>query len=340
MRAGPPLVIATGALATLVALFAVTGAAPLNALSVLWRGSLGSWYALTSGTLLRATPLMLAGLATAVAFRAGVMNIGVEGQLLAGATLAGALALTAPGLGLALLPLGLAAGVAGGALWSALPAVLKRRAGVLEAVTTLMLNAVALYLVGWLVRGPLQEPAHVYPQTAQIVSAARLPILVSGTRLHAGFAIALLLVLAAWWVFTYTSAGFQLRAVGANPRAARLTGGVNPDRVAFAAFLVSGGLAGLAGASEMQGVTYGLYESLSPGYGYTAIAVALLARLDPRAIVPSAVFFAALETGANALQRDAAVPAVVVKVVEALMILTTLAIGALQQRRARDRSGS
>ncbi|HKS07609.1 MAG TPA: ABC transporter permease [Gemmatimonadaceae bacterium] len=325
-------VVVCGTLALLAAIVAVAGYAPGPALEALWRGSFGSWYSFTSATLVRATPLIIVGIATTLAFRAGVFNIGGEGQLLVGASLAAFVVLGVPA-GAWSVPLGLGAGAIGGAVWAAIPAVMRHRFGVLEVITTLMLNAVAIQLVGWLVHGPLQEPTHVYPQSATIASPAQLPIIASGTRMHAGVALALLLAAGAWWFATQTAAGFRWRAVGANPHAAAVTGRIDVARTVFIVFVASGALAGLAGAVEVQGVALALYESLSPGYGYTAIAVALLARLDPRAVVPSALLFAALEAGAGAMQRDAGVPSVLVKIVEAALILVVLAFDARQRRR-------
>src|SRR5918992_2486996 len=280
-----------------------------RALAALWRGSFGTSSALLSATLVRATPLLLAGLGVALAFRAGIWNIGAEGQLLVGAATATALGLVPWDLpGAVQLPATLIAGALAGMLWASVAELLRRRRGVLEVISTIMLNFVALHLVGFLVHGPLQEPLGIYPQSAPIVEAARLPRLVPGTRLHAGFAIALLLAPALWWWLRSTAAGFRVRAAGASPHAARMAGRIDVARVAGAAFLASGALAGLAGAVEVSGVTLALYENLSAGYGYTAIVVALLARLDPLAVIPSAVLFGALESGAPPLQRDAGIP--------------------------------
>jgi simple sugar transport system permease protein len=282
-----------------------------------------------SATLVRATPLVLAGLAVAVAFDAGVLNVGAEGQLLAGGAAAAAVGVRWGGpasLGGLAVPAALLAGAAAGAAWAGIAALLRRRFGVLEVISTLLLNFVALNAVGWLVRGPLQEPTRVYPQSASLGAGARLPLLVPGSRLHVGFALALACALALWWALRATAAGFRVRAVGLNPFAAATSGGVRVGRVETGAFLASGALAGLAGAVEVTGVTYALYESLSPGYGYTAIAVALLARLHPLGVVGTGILFGALEAGASAMQRDAGVPAVLATVVEAVMILLVLVV--------------
>lgn len=180
--------LAVGAVVALLALLAAAGGHdPARVLEAMWAGSFGSRYAIFSATLVRATPLLLTGLAVALAFRAGVLNIGAEGQLLAGATAAVLVALgLTPALGRWSVPLALAAGAGAGAAWAAIPAWLRARRGVLEVITTIMLNSVAVYGVGWLVRGPLQEPLRIYPQTPSIDAAAQLPALLPGTRLHWG----------------------------------------------------------------------------------------------------------------------------------------------------------
>ena len=323
--------VGTVALMLLGALLALGGYDVAAALAALWRGSVGSSYALFSATAVRATPLLLAGLAVAVAFRAGVWNIGAEGQLLAGATAAIAAA-TLPVAGPLRLTVSLLFAAIAGGLW-ALPAALLRRRGVLEVISTIMLNFVALNLVGYLVRGPLQEPTHAYPQSVTIDAVARLPR-VAGTRLHLGVLIALVASIILGIVMRRSAWGFRVRAIGANPRAAASAGLIDVSRVALSAFLVSGALAGLAGGIEATGVTYALYEGLSPGYGYTAIAVALLARLDPLLVAPSAVLFGALEAGATAMQRDAGVPAAFVTVVEGSLVLLVLLLPVVTRRYA------
>ena len=288
--------------------------------------------ALISDILVRATPLVLTGLAVAIAFRAGVWNIGADGQFLAGATLA-AWAGVAMGTTQLSLPVALIGGAAAGALWAGIAAVLRSRFGVLEVISTIMLNFVAAFGVSYLVRGPLQEPTHVYPQTDSIGEMAHLPVLVDGTRVHAGVLIAVVLSIAAWWVMRHTAAGFRLRVTGANLFAARSAGLVNVERVTTRAFLTSGALAGLAGAVEVCGVTYALYENISPGYGYTAIAVALLAALDPLGTLAAGLLFGALEVAASSLQRDAGIPSTTASVVEASVILIVIAIAQWRARR-------
>lgn len=316
------VVLVVAVIALLAVLLTVTGHDPGRSLYAFWMGSFGSPYTLASATLVRAVPLILAGLAIAIAFRAGVWNIGAEGQLLAGAALATMVGLEWGGrLGtIGLIP-GLLAGAAGGALLALVAAVLRARFSVLEIISTIMLNFVALHGVGFLIRGPLQEPTGLYPQSATLPIDTRIPLLIPGSRLHWGIIIAMLAAVALWAVIRFTEAGFRIRAVGANPIAARVAGSIDVGVTVLAAFLVSGALAGIAGALEITGVTYALYESLSPGYGYTAIAVALLARLHPIGILATGTLLGALQAGGAAMQRDAGVPSVLVTIVEAVLIL-------------------
>jgi ABC-type uncharacterized transport system permease subunit len=286
-------------------------------------------------SLVRATPLLITGLAVAVAFRAGIWNIGAEGQFYAGAVMAAWIGtrwgLTSPFAALLLVP---AAAALAGALWAAVPALLRRRYGVLEVITTIMLNFIAEHLVGFLVHGPLQEAGHTYPQSDPIAEVVRLTPLADSARLTWAFPAAVLLAVLAWVFIERTRPGLAMRAAGANPVAAAVSGRIDVGRVAWVSFLVSGAIAGLAGAAEVCGVTFALYERLSPGYGYTAIAVALFARLNPLAVIPSALFFGALEAGAAALQRSAGVPSVAVYAVEAAVIL--LVVGLQRARQLSD----
>jgi simple sugar transport system permease protein len=334
------LVLLAIAIAMLAVLLIATGHEVMPALSAMVRGAFGSYYAITSATIVRMVPLALAGLAVAVAFRAGILNIGAEGQLLVGAAAATAISGTVGGMPWFIgIPVMLVAGALAGGLWAAIAGTLRVRFGVLEVISTIMLNFVAQYLTGWLVRGPLQEPTRVNPQSVTLAPELQMPVLLEGTRLHAGVLVVVLVAIAVWWWLRSTASGFRLRAVGATPTAAASAGGIDVPRTMFGAFLVSGLLAGLAGAVEYTGITYALYENFSPGYGYTAIAVALLARLHPLGVLATALLFGALEAGANAMQRDAGVPSVVVSVVEALLILLVLAADRWRPSRA-DETGT
>jgi simple sugar transport system permease protein len=311
-----------------------------EAVLAFWDGAFGSAFAVWSATLVRATPLLFVGLAVALAFRAGVLNIGAEGQLLLGAIGASVIALGFPGASSAVvIPLMMVAGMVGGAAWAGIAAMLRQRFGVLDVISTIMLNFIAAALIGWIVRGPLQEPTKVYPMSGAFAATAHWPFLIPGQRLHLGFVLGLALASGLWFVLARTAVGFRVRAIGLGARAAESAGGVRSAGLSARVFVVSGAIAGLAGASEVGGVTRALYEGLSPGYGYTAIAVALLARLDPRWVVVTAIFFGALEAGGAAMQREAGVPAVAVQIVTAVLLLGVLALARWQQlREARSRT--
>jgi ABC-type uncharacterized transport system permease subunit len=298
---------------------------------------------LFADALVRSVPLILAGLAVALAFRGGVFNLGAEGQLIVGAIASAAISIKLePVIGAFVIVVALAGGTLAGAFWAAIAAELKRRFHVLEIISTIMLNFIAIYLVSFLVRGPLQEPTRIYPQTVSLAESARLPIIIPGTRLHAGFIIAILLAGVLYWTFKRTAVGFRIRVLGAGPRAARSAGKIDITRLSWRVFLASGAIAGLAGAIEVSGVTFALYENISPGYGYTAIAVALIAGLNPLGVIASGVFFGILETAALALQRDFGIPSSIASMVEALLILVTLAVASLRGRSllfaARERT--
>ena len=294
------------------------------ALGTLWNGAFGSWYAFTSATLVRAVPLILIGLGIAIAFRGGAFNIGAEGQFYAGAIAATWLGLqvaTQPAL--VAIPVVLIGAIVAGAAWIAVPVWLKLRFGVVEVISTLLLNFVAEALVSLLVQGPLQEQTGIYPQSDAIAETARLPLL-AGTRLHAGFLLAFGATLLLWYLFSRTLWGFRLRAVGAGPRAAEVSGRIDSQRVGGAALLCSGAMAGLAGGVEVTGISYALFQTLSPGYGFTGIAVALLGGLHPAGVFLSGTLIGALEAGAGAMQRDAGIPSVAVYIVEAVIIIVAL----------------
>jgi simple sugar transport system permease protein len=268
----------------------------------------------------------LAGLAIAVAFRAGVWNIGVEGQLLMGALGMAALGTHAGRLPAALdLTADLLVAALLGAAWAGLAGQLKLRRNVSEVISTIMLNFVALALVSYLVQGPLMESGGRYPQTDAVVPGLWLPRLAPPHRVHLGLVIALGLALAVHVLMFRTVAGYEMRAAGANPQAARLAG-IRVDRRLLLALLASGALAGIAGGIEVSAVTRRLYERFSPGWGFTAIAVGLLGRLSPAGVVIAAVFFGALDAGSNAMQRVAGVSSVLVSVIQATVVLFLVAL--------------
>lgn len=314
---------AAGAACVLVIL--VAGGHPGVALAALLDGAFGSADA-WSEVGVRTVPLLLTGLAVAIAFRAGIWNIGAEGQLLLGAILVAALGTRLGGWpAWAALPVALAAAALAGAAWAGIAATLRTLRGVDEVISTIMLNFIALGLVGWLVHGPLMESAGAYPQSDAVSSAVRLPRLIGGYRLHAGLVLAVLAAVAAYVLLFRTALGFEMRAAGLNPIAARLAG-LRTRSAVVQALLYSGALAGLAGGIEVSAVTFRLYENFSPGYGFTAIAVALLGRLHPLGVLAAAVFFAALDVGSSAMQRVAGVSSVLVAAVQAIVVFTLLAL--------------
>lgn len=290
---------------------------PAAAASTLIRGAAGSLYA-GGETLLKATPLIFTALAVLLAFRAGLWNIGAEGQFIAGA-----IATTAASLALPDSPLSsvaaIVAGFIAGAAWASLAALLRLRRGVPEVLSTILLNFVAIYLLGWLVNGPLQERGAQYPQTDAIAEESRL-LLLGSTRLHAGFFIAVVTSLVVAWTLFRTRFGLRMRAVGSNPSASRWAG-VGVDAIVMRTMLLSGGLAGAGGAIEVLGVTHRLFERFAAGHGYTAIAVALLAALNPAGVLAAAAFFAAIVTGSGELQRSIGMPANVAMVAQGVAIV-------------------
>ncbi len=312
---------------------------PAAAFRALWNGAFGSWFALSSATLLRAIPLILLGLGFSLAFRGGALNIGMEGQFLAGAIAATWVGLHAGQLPAVIaIPLVWAAALSAGAIWAAAPVFLKLRFGVLEVISTLLLNFVAEALVSWMVLGPLQEAKGIYPQSDLIAEAARLPAL-TGTRLHAGFLLVLAAAVGLHVLYRRTVWGFELKAVGLGPRAAWISGRIRSGRLLAVALLWSGALAGLGGGLEVGGVSYALFQNLSPGYGFTAIAVALLARGHPLGIIATGLLFGALEAGAGAMQREAGIPSVAVAIVQAVIIVVVL-VGDAYRRRQVAGAGS
>jgi simple sugar transport system permease protein len=329
-RLTAPLLALAAALGASAVVIAVAGGDPLLALGALLDGAFGSADA-WSEVGVRTCPLLLTGLAVAIAFRAGIWNIGAEGQLLIGAVMVAWLGTHVGGwpapLAIAVV---LGAAALGGALWAGIAGVLRSARGVDEVISTIMLNFIALGLIGWLVNGPLMEAAGTYPQSDAVTAAARLPRLFTGYRLHAGLLLALLAAGGVWLLLFRTALGFEMRAAGLNLLAARLAG-LRTTGALLRALALSGALAGLAGGIEVSAITFRLYENFSPGYGFTAIAVALLGRLHPLGVVVAALLFGALDVGSAAMQRDAGVSSVLVSAIQATVILALLAI---EQRRA------
>lgn len=286
-------------------------------------------------TLLKATPLILTGVAVSFAFSAGYYNIGAEGQLYAGAVAAAWVGIRLAGLPTALgISLMLLFGFIAGVLWALIPALLRVRLAVDEVVTTLLLNSVMLFIVSALLNGPWRDPISSWPQSPDIAVAAQFPRLVARSRLHLGFLIALASVLVLWFVLSRTSLGLKMRSVGLGQEAARFAG-VNVGRVMLIAALISGGIAGIAGVSEVAGMHYHLIGDISRGYGYTGIIVATLGGLNPLGVAAAGLFFGLLDTGAQSVSRALGVPVYLGEVAQATVLLVTLAIFPLRHYRIR-----
>jgi general nucleoside transport system permease protein len=315
----------------------LAGAAPLSVFGLMAKGAAGSQFAFLE-TLTRATPLIFTGLAAAVAFRAKLWNIGGEAQLYAGAVMiavlgTGALQLPAP----LLMPVLIVAAMLAGALMLSVPAFLKTRFGVDEVVTTLLINFIMILFVSMLLEGVLKDPAGLgWPQSKKVITEAALPKLIAGKRLHFGFVIALAAALAVWIIDRKSALGYEMRAVGFNAKAARFAG-IQVNRVIAKTALLSGGLAGLAGYSEVAGLKGNLSLDLSPGFGYTGIVVAMLAMLHPLGVVAAAIFVAAVFVGADAMSRSAGVPSYIAQVMVAASLLCMVTAMMLTRFRIRWR---
>ena len=312
----------TAALIALVLL--ALGASPLLVFAALWEGAFGNWLAATD-TLVKATPLVFTGLAVSIAFRGALWNIGAEGQLLVGAFVAAALGIALDGWPRPLaVGLVLVGGALGGALWSAVCGWLRERRDVSEVISTIMLNFVAVQLLSYAVHGPLMEASRSYPKSAPIAHAAELWTFAPPSRLNAGMILAVALALVSWlWLF-HSRSGFELRAMGRNRRVAAFFG-IPVARLGIAAMALSGALAGLGGAVQVSAITHRLYESFSPGWGYEAIAVALVARLNPLGVMLTSLLFGALDNGSQAMQRSQGVSPELVQVIQGVTILILLA---------------
>lgn len=314
-------------------LIAAAGKNPVVAYAALARGALGSRDRIAVG-LNKATPYLLTGVGVALCFRARVINIGGEGQIALGGLAATWVALrltTAPGL---VLPaIALAAGAVAGALWAGLAAAIRLRRGVHEVLVTLLMNFVGVLIVSEALQGDLGETGSGFPQSPLLVKAAWLPRLVPATDLHVGIVLAVLTVVVCHVALWRTPFGFRVRILGASAPAAAYVG-VSPARTFLSVMLIAGALAGGAGAVEVLGVHYRLIDGFSHGFGFNAVAIALLAALNPIAVLPAGLFFGFLETGALAMQRAVGVPSPLVAVIQGLtMVFVLSATGVAAARR-------
>jgi simple sugar transport system permease protein len=336
MAVASPLLAVAASLATMALVFAILGKSPLAALAVYFLDPLTDAYSLQE-IAVKATPLVMIAVGLSLCYTANVWNIGAEGQFVIGAVAGGWLAVKTHGTdaGHWVLPAMLVLGAAAGALYALIPALCKVRFGASEILSSLMLVYVADLMLDYLVRGPWRDPAGLnFPTTAEFDPAATMPVMIAGSRLHVGALIALLAVAAAWGVLGRTLTGFEIRLVGAAPRAARFAG-FGADRVTVLTFAASGALAGLAGIVEVSGPVGHLQPGFSPGYGFTAIIVAFLGRLHPVGILFAGLFLALTFIGGEQAQISLRVPLDLTKVFQGILLFYVLACDSLVLYRPR-----
>lgn len=310
----------------------------------LFAGALGGRGPIAN-TLVDATPYILAGLAVALAFKCGLFNIGGEGQLVIGTLASATVGFSFIGLPAIIhLPLAILAGALAGGLWGAIPGYLRAKTGAHEVITTIMLNFIALRILDYLVTETLRDPTASAPRTPYISAAAALPRFIGpieaasltggqeyrplivtadpawNLRLHTGFVIALLAVWFIWWLLNRTTTGFEIRTVGANPEAARYAG-MSITKNFVLTMALSGALAGLAGTSQALGLEHNVKSLFTSGYGFDSIAIALLAKSNPIAIIPAAIFWGAMNTGRGVMQASTGISSDVIRIVQALAIM-------------------
>jgi general nucleoside transport system permease protein len=331
-----PLIAIGLTLVTMAVLFAILGKNPITALGVYFLDPLTDSYSLIE-IAVKATPLVMIGVGLSLCYIANVWNIGAEGQFLIGAVCGSWIAVKTQGTdaGAWVLPAMLVAGAVGGALYALIPAICKVRFGASEILTSLMLVYIAELFLDYLVRGPWRDPnGFNFPTTAEFDPVATVPLLIEGSRLHLGAVIALVVVMVATVMLGRTIMGFEIRVVGAAPRAARFAG-FDSNRLVIVTFLISGALAGLAGIIEVAGPVGHLQPGISPGYGFTAIIVAFLGRLNPVGILIAGLFLALTFIGGEQAQIAMKVPLDLTKVFQGILLFYVLACDSLILYRIR-----
>ncbi len=312
----------------------ILGKNPITAFYYILKGSIGTWFAFKE-MLVKAAPLILTGVAVAIAFIAKYWNIGAEGQLYAGA-------LAAAWIGMLNLPLPkpvyillvITVGFIAGAIWSGIPGYLKAKLKVDDVVTTLLMNYIMIYTVSALLNGPWRNPVTMYPSSTPIAQNARFPIIIPRSRVHFGLIISLLAVLFMYFLVRKTKLGFEIRATGANPSAAKFLG-IDTIKSIIVISIISGGIAGLAGVGEVAGVHYHLIRGLSPGYGYSGIIIAMLGRLNSIGVLLAAIYFAIIINGAQFMSITLNIPSYIATVIQGITLIVMLAMLLLFEYRIK-----
>lgn len=316
----------------------LAGASPAEACQMFFKGIFGNLNGFCE-VFVKATPLILTGLGCSVAFRTGFFNIGAEGQFYVGALASAWVALNCtflPGPGR--IVLAVAAGFIFGGLWALIAAMFKAKLGISEIIVTIMLNYIAINILGIAVRTFMMDPAGSIPQSAKIESSATLYRFLRPTRIHIGIFIAVAAVLLVWFLMEKTTVGYEIKAVGFNKRAAACNGISVVKNIIISAAL-SGGLAGIAGAVEVLGVQKKLLEGISGECGYTAVLITLLASNHPAGVLAAAIAFAALEVGANSMQRQMGIPAAIVNFLIGMIVLLILGRQLFAVRTGKKKEG-
>ena len=315
-------------------LIVMSNADPMEAYFNFFRGIFGNLNGFCE-VFVKATPLIFTGLGCAVAFRTGFFNIGAEGQFYMGALTSAMVALGLQGVpGIVRIILALIVGFLAGGIWALIAAVFKAKFGLSEIIVTIMLNYIAINLIGLAVRTFLMDPSGSVPQSAKIDESALLMQILPPTRLHVGFILALLAVVIVWYLLEKTTLGYEIKVVGFNKRAAACNGISVMKNIVISAFL-SGGLAGLAGVVEVLAIQKKLLEGISSNCGYTAVLIALMAGNHPVGVVVASIAMAAMQVGANTMQRQLGVPSAIVDILIGLVVLLILAKGLMSRKKAK-----
>lgn len=336
-----PVGAVIGALLVGALILALAGINPLAAYEPLLIGPFANLYGVAQ-TITKATPLLLVGLGICIAFRGGMINIGGEGQIIAGATLTTWIGLQLKFLpGVVLVPLLLLVGFVGGALWGAVPGLLKAKLNASEILSTIMMNLIAIQGVSFLLRGPMIDPAEIaygtgFPQSEALPKWAWLPRIVPRTTIHLGAIVALVMAVLVYVFLWRTTIGYRIRAVGHNPAASRYAG-IEVTRHAAMAMLLSGGFAGIAGAVEVMGIHHRMLDGVSAGYGFSGIVAGLFGRLHPIGAIPASFLFGALLVGADKMQRAVEVSPGIVFALQGLVVLFVVSSDLLTRRRSERR---